>query len=459
MSNNAAVCPNGGEIGRAQAVQAFAAGQLPTVDMNPILLKPEADMKSQVIVQGEVRGSYAGRDYYPQRQHLWKAVTQSLDRLRQAADLVVIEGAGGIAELNLMKSDIVNMAVARYCAAPCLIVGDIDRGGIFAQLIGSWWLLEPADKKHIRGFIVNKFRGDSALFADGVTELQARSGGIPVLGVVPYLKNHGIADEDAAGFSGAEQKTKNAAKIVVIKLPHISNFDDFDALKYEKNVRLHFSVADEDIREAAAIILPGTKNTIEDLMWLRETRIANSILQKFKAGTPVVGICGGYQILGQTIENPFHIESETEHCYGLGLFPITTRLTQQKTVRQSKMKVVTETGFWKRIQGEILSGYEIHSGESKTKMPSFIAHGSLNNPAANLDGCCLKDGTTFGTYLHGIFNNDIFRDAWLESIGIQPSGLRWQQFQDESMDRWTDHLARYMDMAQVEAIIESGVEE
>ncbi len=455
MSNNAAVCPDGGEIGRAQAVQAFAAGQRPTVDMNPILLKPEADSRSQVIVQGQVRGSYAGRDYYPQRAHLWAAVTESLNRLRQSADLIVIEGAGGIAELNLMKSDIVNMAIARYSSAPCLIAGDIDRGGIFAQLLGSWWLLAPEDQRHIRGFIVNRFRGDATLFSDGITALEERSGGIPVLGVVPYLKNHGIADEDAAGFSQAEQKSCNAAKIVVVKLPHISNFDDFDALKYEKNLRLVFSDAAEELLSAAAIILPGTKNTITDLLWLRETGLADLILQKSAAGTPIVGICGGYQILGHTIDNPFHIESETEHCSGLGLLPIITRLTQRKTVRQSKMKVIAGTGFWQHIRGEILTGYEIHSGESETQNPLLT---TLDAPEEKPDGYGLNDGTTFGTYLHGIFNNDSFRNAWLESIGIQPEGTRWLQFQQEAMDRWTDHLAEHLDMQRVEAIIEAGIE-
>ncbi|MHC1770604.1 MAG: cobyric acid synthase [Flexilinea sp.] len=457
MSNNAAVCPGGGEIGRAQAVQAFAAGVAPTIDMNPILLKPETDHKSQVIVRGDIWGTYAGKDYYIKREELWHLVTESLDRLRSNADLVIIEGAGGIAELNLMNSDIVNLAVARYCGAPCLLVGDIDRGGVFAQLLGSWWLLNKADRKHIRGFIVNKFRGDPGLFADGLSILEKRSQGVPVVGLVPYLNDHGIADEDAASFSKAGTKNDLAVKIVVVQIPHISNFDDFDALKREENVCLEFSDSPEALRTAGAILIPGTKNTIEDLEWLKSSGMADKILEKFHSGTPVAGICGGYQILGKVILNPQHVESEIEECAGLGILPVKTRLTPQKVVTLTKMRVLPGKGFWNRINGEILSGYEIHTGRSESSGPLFLVTRSGSESWTDTDGCCVNDGISFGTYLHGIFNNDSFRGAWLKSIGIQPSNFQWNSVQEESMDHWADHLEKHIDMDKIQKIIETGV--
>ena len=234
MSNNAAVC-SGGEIGRAQAIQADAAGVIPSVQMNPILLKPEADSRSQVVVSGQVWGNYSARDYYPQKDELWGPVTRSLDVLREQADIVFIEGAGSPAELNLMESDIVNMAVARYASSPCLLIGDIDRGGVFAQLLGTYELLEPRDQALIKGFVVNKFRGDIALFQPGIDILEKRSG-IPVLGVMPYLHNHGIADEDAADLLENQTMGNGRVDIAVIWLPHISNFDDFDPLRMEADV-------------------------------------------------------------------------------------------------------------------------------------------------------------------------------------------------------------------------------
>lgn len=457
MSNNAAVCLDGGEIGRAQAVQAFAAGVLPATDMNPILLKPEADHKSQVIVHGKFWGTYTGKDYYTKREVLWEPVTESLDRLRSEADLVIIEGAGGIAELNLMKSDIVNLAVARYCDAPCLLVGDIDRGGVFAQLLGSWWLLDKDDRKYIKGFVVNKFRGDPALFKDGLSILKKRSEGIPVVGMIPYLNDRGIADEDAASISETRKKNVKAAKFIVVQLPHISNFDDFDVLKREENVNLFFSSSPKMLRSARVILIPGTKNTIEDLEWLKISGLADVILEKYNSGTPVIGICGGYQMLGEKIINPDHIESEIDASGGLGILPVKTRLTSQKVVKLSKMKVISREGFWNQINGEIFSGYEIHSGRSETETPLFSVTRSGYEPWTETDGCCINGGTSYGTYLHGIFNNDRFRNAWLKSVGIQPSGFRWDGIQEENLDRWADHLEKHIDINLIKKIIEDGI--
>jgi len=266
MSNNAAVCA-GGEIGRAQAEQAFACGVEPSVLMNPILLKPEANNRSQVVILGKARHALSAMDYYAQKAELWNVVRQSLDTLRGQADLVIIEGAGSPVELNLMKDDIVNLAVARYADAPCLLVGDIDRGGIFAQLLGTLWLIPEEDRRLVKGFVVNKFRGDLRLFSPGIDMLEARSG-VKVFGVVPYLDLHGVADEDAVSVEEAPtMNTGEGLDIAVIHLPRISNFDDFDPLRNESQVRIRYVHSLKQLGKPDVIFLPGTKSTISDLAW------------------------------------------------------------------------------------------------------------------------------------------------------------------------------------------------
>lgn len=457
MSNNAAVCLSGGEIGRAQAVQAEAAGAEPDVRMNPVLLKPESDHGSQVIIRGKVLGSYSGNEYYRLHDQIWPAVTDSLDSLREEADLVIMEGAGSIAELNLRKSDLVNLAVARYAGAPCLLTGNIDLGGIFAQLDGSWWLLDPEDRKYLKGFIVNKFRGDVSLFQDGIRILSERSEGVPVIGVLPYLHEHGIPDEDAASYSEGGNKSEGAAEICVVRLPHISNFDDFDALKYEKNVRLIFTDQKDELARARAIILPGTKNTIGDLNWLKENGLADEILRLFQKGTPIIGICGGYQILGRELNNPLHLECTQEFCSGLGILPVVTELTERKTVTQTRMRVVHGSGFLEKLDGTVLDGYEIHSGQSVSSQPIFEIIQRNGVSCSGVDGAETPFGRCFGTYLHGIFGNDNFRKAWLESLGIVSESDREQERRRKSFDLLADEVEKNLNIPLIDQIIEKGI--
>lgn len=468
MSNNAAVCRDGGEIGRAQYIQAMAAGMDATVDMNPILLKPEADHKSQIIVHGRPVGSRSGWDYYALRERYQHAVHESLDRLRSEFDLILIEGAGSIAELNLMHSDIVNLSVARYANAPIILVGDIDRGGIFAQLLGTHGLLEPEDRARIRGFIVNKFRGQIELFSqgehNGVAILEARSGGVPVLGVVPYLRAHGIPDEDAAAFAPGTEKRPDLPTICVIKLPHISNFDDFEPLKEEPNLNLVFSDRVEDINRAAAIILPGTKSTVADLMFLRSQGLAGRIAACAARGTPVVGICGGFQMLGERIDDPPGVEGQPgTSVAGLGLLPVRTVFGTEKTARQGTYQVLPASGFLRELAGATLSGYEIHQGQTTgtgnlfQPLFGFKHDTALDTSLGTTYGAISADGAIFGTYLHGIFGNDAFRSAWLRSLGIVPTERPYAQRQGESFDRFADHLARHLDITRIREILSEGI--
>lgn len=457
MSNNAAVCPSGGEIGRAQAVQAFAAGVEPNVLMNPVLLKPEGDRKSQVILSGKACGSLTGTEYYAKKEMLWKPITESLNALRESADLVIIEGAGSIAELNLQKSDVTNMAVARYAGAPCLLVGDIDCGGVFAQLAGTWWLLDETDRRHLKAFIVNKFRGDPALFADGLRLLTERSGGVPVAGLVPFLPNHGIPDEDAASFSPVVKKNPDAKLLCVVKLPFISNFDDFDPLKLEPGVEVRFTDDPKTLEKADAIFLPGTKNTISDMLWLRESGMADAILFRHLNGAPVVGICGGYQLMGERIDNPDHVETDVSSCPGLGLLPVTTTMAREKKVTWREMEVNSIEGFLDDVAFKPVRGYEIHNGETVSPSPIFMSYDGTKPLPTAMDGAIGKDGMSFGTYLHGIFENDDFRAAWLKRLGVTAEPRPYREKLFESVNRLATHLETSLNMDLIDAIIEAGV--
>lgn len=448
MSNNAAVCADGGEIGRAQAIQAQAAGILPTVDMNPILMKPEADFRSQIIVQGQAIGTFRGRDYYRMRETLWGKVTDSLDRLRESADLVVIEGAGSIAELNLASNDIVNLRVARYAKAPIILVGDIDRGGIFAQLLGSWWLLDESDRRRIRAFVVNKFRGDPTLFSDGVRIIEERSLGTPILGVIPWMNRHRIPDEDAAAFSPGVVPNADAAKICVVHLPHISNFDDFDPLKYERGVNLMYAKEPDDLQNCRAILIPGTKNTPDDLKWLKQSGMETAVRSRHQAGTPVVGICGGYQIMGERVGDESGAEA------GLGILPVQTEFADDKTTRQVERKIIAQAGIFAELSGETVSGYEIHHGITAHSEPLF----SAITPTEEGDGCLAADGQSFGTYLHGLFANDRFRQAWLRSLGVAPENAQFRSQAEAAFDELADHIEKSIHLNRLEEIIDRGID-
>ena len=318
MALNSFVTPDGDEIGRAQVVQAQAAGLEPHVDMNPVLLKPEADSRSQIVLMGKPWKSLSAGDYYKDRTELWDAVTASLDRLDQKYDLIIIEGAGSPAEINLTKHDIVNMRVARHLNAPVLLAGDVDRGGIFAQLYGTLELLRPEERQLIKGFVVNKFRGDVKLLEPGIDMLTELCHGVPTLGVVPYIHDILLAQEDSVfldeQYSGAGSMGKvngdavssnsEQVDIAVIKLPHISNYDDFDPLQHEKGVNVRFVDSAKTIGAPDVVIVPGSKTTINDLKWLKASGLADMIKGLAKAGIPICGICGGFQMLGESIHDP-----------------------------------------------------------------------------------------------------------------------------------------------------------
>lgn len=414
MSNNAAVCPDGSEIGRAQALQAVAAGIEPSAQMNPVLIKPEADQRSHVIVMGKAWHSFAAREYYHNKDFLWVQVTTALDALREQYELVIIEGAGSPAELNLRAGDIVNMAVARYAQAPVLLVGDIDRGGIFAQLLGTLWLLEPQERALIRGLVVNKFRGDLSLFTDGIRILEEK-GNVPVLGVLPYLRDLYLPDEDAVSIERPATPgplPSATIDIAVARLPRIANFDDFDPLRAEPGLRLRYVASAQELGNPSAVILPGTKSTIADLEWLRESGLAQAICDYAANGGHVVGICGGYQMLGKRLHDPQHIESDATSANGLGLLPVHTHFLAQKTTTRTRAVITGGAGWLAPLKGWELQGYEIHMGETNGGA-SLLAIPARHG----LDGAFSTDGNVWGCYLHGLFNNDDFRHAWLRSLG------------------------------------------
>lgn len=466
MSNNAGVTAEGGEIGRAQVVQAEACGIPPHVDMNPVLLKPEADSRSQVVVLGKKLDTLPARDYYRRKAELWEVVTAALARLRARADLVIIEGAGSPAELNLRRGDIVNMAVALHAHAPVLLVGDIDKGGIFAQLLGTLWLLAEEERALVRGLIVNKFRGDPGLFADGVRILEER-GSVPVLGVIPWLHDHGIAEEDGAGLSARDDASPLSASratappshcgdvsppfdIAVIKLPRIANFDDFDPLAAEPGVRVRFVQSPEALGRPVALILPGTKHTLADLAWLRATGLADALLGHAQRGAALVGICGGYQMLGRVIRDPAGVEGGGEAA-GLGLLPVKVTFAGEKVTQQA---VARPLGRWPWLPGdEPLTGYEIHAGRAETPAPLL----ELSRPDGSraFDGAATPDGRIWGTHLHGLFHNDAFRRAWLSSLGWRPSGptVPYLARKAAAYDRLADALEAALDVRRLDAII------
>lgn len=462
MSNNAGVCADGGEIGRAQAVQARAAGVAPTVDMNPVLLKPEADHRSQVIVQGSAWKTLNARNYFERKQLLWNVVAESLDRLRSQVDLVIIEGAGSPVELNLAASDIVNMAVARHACSPVLLVGDIDRGGVFAQLIGTLALLEPEVRRLVCGLIVNKFRGDPTLFADGISILETR-GGVPVLGVVPYLAGLDLPEEDAATldddrYAAAEDKLD----IVVVRLPRISNFDDFDPLAAEPGVSVRYVDSAAALGRPMAIVLPGTKSTMADLAWLCQRGLANAIIRLAKEGTAVVGLCGGYQMLGKTLHDPSGVERSSDvpaTAAGLDLLPITTTFVKPKATYLAEGTINSGPGWLEHERGTGVSGYEIHAGRSETACPWLTIVRRNGEPVQISDGAVSADGRIWGCYLHGLFAADRFRAAWLASLGHAASAGPHARREEAAFDRLADALEASLDLALLDRIIAQGVDE
>lgn len=455
MSNNAAVCADGSEIGRAQYTQALACGIEPTAKMNPILLKPEADSRSQVIVLGKPYANLSARNYYQHLTDLWKIATEALDDLREEYDLVIIEGAGSPVELNLKDGDIVNMAVAQYAKAPVLLAGDIDRGGIFPQLLGTLWLLEPDEKELVKGLIVNKFRGDITLFYDGVSLLEEK-GGVPVVGVVPYI-HHRIPEEDAVAIEAQNfvSPSDSDIDIVVIRLPRISNFDDFDPLKDEPNVRVRYAESPNEIGNPSAIILPGTKSTMADLNFLRERGLFECIQAYAKNGGIVVGICGGYQMLGTLISDPEAVESTGNEIQGLGLLSIETIFEQEKATHQTQATIKRDTGWLSEIKDTSIAGYEIHMGVTKLDgmEPWLVINLRSGESVSVMDGAISDTEKVWGCYIHGIFENHDFRRTWLKSLGWQPQTGELENSIYASLDELADAMEEALDMEYLDKVI------
>lgn len=438
MSNNAGVTPEGGEMGRAQFVQAEAAGILPHTDMNPILLKPQADHRSQIILNGKVFGHLEAKNWRQIKVELWEAVKAAYDRLSARYDIVVLEGAGSPAEINLKDGDIVNLKMARYANAPCLLVGDIDRGGVFAALAGTMLLLEPEERLQIKAFLINKFRGDPSLLGNVLDDLQKRAYDVPTLGVVPFLPNLNIADEDAVVLDQEEAVENAQIDVAVIHLPHIANFDDFDPLKNSPNVQVRFVRDAVKLGKPHAIILPGTKATLSDLAWLQMNGLDCAILDAHKRGTEVVGICGGYQILGRKLVDDLGVESVSPTAVdGLGLLPIETSFEPEKQTHQVRLE---------RTDGMTLQGYEIHVGDTtldKGVEPFGVITQRSGQAVRVLDGAVSEDCGVWGTYVHGVFDNDDFRKQWLAQLGWQSNGLTDDRLPD--YDRLADAVEEAID--------------
>jgi adenosylcobyric acid synthase len=444
MSNNAAIAIEGGEIGRAQAVQARAARLQPSIHMNPVLLKPETDTGAQVIVQGKRAGTLRARDYAGGRANLLASVLDSFKHLARDSDIVLIEGAGSPAEINLRHGDIANMGFAEAADVPVILAGDIDRGGVIASLVGTHAVLEPGERERIRGFVINKFRGDARLFDDGLNAI-ARKTGWPPLGVIPWLPQAAwLPAEDAVDLERKSTDTRSALTIAVPMLSRIANFDDLDPLGMEPNVNLVFVRPGEPIPvQARVVILPGTKSTIGDLAFLRAQGWDIDIKAHVRRGGHVLGLCGGYQLLGKTITDPDGLDgAPAGSIEGLGLLEVATAMSADKsTVQVHGIHCSTETP---------ISGYEIHLG--RTEGPDCL------RPVVSLggrpDGATSPDGRVQGTYVHGLFTSDAFRRAWLASFDIA-SGLAYDSRVEQALDALADHLEAHLDIDAILSIARS----
>jgi adenosylcobyric acid synthase len=436
MSNNAAVTADGGEIGRAQALQARAAGVPSSVHMNPVLLKPQSEVGAQIVVQGRVHGTAKAADYQRIKPTLLPAVLDSFARLKAECDLVLVEGAGSASEVNLRVSDIANMGFAEAANVPVILLGDIDRGGVIASLVGTKAVLPPADAARIRGFLVNRFRGDPALFADGMATIAAHTGWAP-LGLIPYFPDaHRLPAEDALALAApARRKPGARVKIAVPILAHISNFDDLDPLDAEPEVEVvRVRPGTALPGDADLVLLPGSKATIADLAAFRAAGFDIDIAAHVRRGGRVLGLCGGYQMLGRRLDDPDGAEGPPGAVDGLGLLDVTTRLTADK-------RLVSVTGA--TADGMPFAGYEMHmgatSGADAARPFATLADGTP-------DGAVSPDGRIAGTYVHGLFADDRQRAAWLSRLGGAAAGIDYEAGVEEALDGLAAHLARHVDL-------------
>jgi adenosylcobyric acid synthase len=453
MALNSFATPEGGEIGRAQAVQAQACRIAPHTDMNPVLLKPNSDTGSQVIVQGHAVGNMAVKEYNNYKPQALRKVEESFRRLAENYQYLVIEGAGSVAEINLRAHDIANLRIAEMADCPCLLVADIDRGGVFAQIVGTWELLEPDERKRIKGVIINKFRGDPSLLASGIEFVEKRTG-IPVLGVVPYFSHFRIPEEDSVALERRRSAIRGGIsaegklRIGVIRFPRISNYTDFDALEGEPDVDLRYLEEVGDLDGLDCLILPGSKSTISDLRFLRQQGLFAQI-RSFDG--PIVGICGGYQMLGNKVFDPDGIESSVAEAEGLGILDVETVLLPEKETHQAEARLLPAALLIAPNAGDTVSGYEIHMGNT-TLGPTAKPFSQLlyrsGSEVAVLDGAVSADSRVFGTYLHGLFDNHGFRSAFLNRLRRE-KGLAVPTKDSRAADPFdllAEHLERHLDL-------------
>ena len=451
MALNSFATIDGHEIGRAQAMQAQAAGVEPHVDMNPILLKPTSDVGSQVILNGKVFGNYRGIDYYELKDRLLEVVSAAYQRLASRHEIVVLEGAGSPVEMNLKDRDVVNLRMAEIANAACMLVADIDRGGVFASLVGTYSLLEPSERERFCGFLINKFRGDLALFTDGVAYLEQKLGQ-PCLGVVPYLHNHGIDDEDSVSLERRAVKAPSAngekLTICVVGFPYLANFTDFTALEQQPDVVVYYTRRSDEARLADVLILPGSKNTISDLLWLKQNGWTAAIKEHVAACKPLLGICGGFQMLGEEIRDPYGTESDVIVAPGLGVLDVKTSLAPEKITRQAS------ASFYASEQGPKFSGYEIHLGETylgEGVRPLFHLQ-RVGEEEVRCEGAVGCEGKVWGTYLHGLFDSadglSWILNHWRCLLG-KPSSqtvLDPKAERERRYDALADHFRRHLNL-------------
>ena len=441
MSNNAAVTADGGEIGRAQALQARASKKQSHTDMNPILLKPETETGAQLIIHGKYHSSLKAREYTSIKRQLLAPVLTSFERLKSQSDLVIIEGAGSPAEINLRQNDIANMGFASAASVPVILVGDIDRGGVIAQLVGTNAVLRGSDRDLIEGFIVNKFRGDVSLFDEGYEFIKSRTNW-EGFGVLPYFKDAWrLPAEDALDIVSHSPKASTHYKIACLCLSRMANFDDLDPLSQEAEIELIMIKAGQAIpADIDLVLIPGSKSTIDDLSFLREQGWDIDLKAHHRRGGSILGICGGYQMLGTKICDPDGIEGEAGENEGLGFLQIQTVMQAGKTVR-----VVSATHFATSLE---IKGYEIHLGET--------SGADCERPFAVIDGrnegACSQDGRVQGSYVHGLFSQDMFRKAFLDKLGMSVSGFSYDVQIEDTLDRLADHIETYLNVDKIFAI-------
>ncbi len=462
MALNSCVVKGGGEIGWAQFAQAEAAGVEPTVDMNPILLKPSGDCGSQVIIHGRPIGNMSAREYYRYRGGALDAVMKSFNTLASKYEVIVIEGAGSPAEINLKSNDIVNMKIAELTNAPVLLLSDIDRGGVFAWLVGTMELLTEEERERIKGIVINKFRGDITLLESGLHLLEERVKR-PVIGVIPYFRDIKIYDEDSVSLDerNARGIVDNGLDIVVVRLPRISNFTDFIPLEESEGVRLRYVEGEGDFGNPDLVIIPGTKNTLEDMVFLKNSGISQKILSLAERGIQIIGICGGFQILGKEIHDPSGVESGYKKVDGLGLIDAVTVMEREKVTNQVRAIGIDTLDFLN--EGDEISGYEIHMGQTRlsgTERPLFKIIERDGNKVSLLDGATVKNGQIIGTYIHGLFDNDRFRNKLIASL-MKKKGTRPMQVEgcahiakkEENYNKLADIVRKNLDMKFIKDLI------